>query len=130
MNKTEIAALLTVVVSIDRRKVGHADVEAWLGTLGDLRFNECRDAAVKHYAHSTDWLMPAHIRRLAVAARQDVAMRALPAGGDDLVARPDWVSATALRYKLQQREINAKRKAEGREPHYGDTVMHGMDGRP
>lgn len=130
MNKTEIAALLTVVVSIDRRKVGHADVEAWLGTLGDLRFEECRDAAVKHYAHSTDWLMPAHIRRLAVAARQDVAMRALPEGEVDLVTRPLWVTQTAAKHKAEQREINAQRKRDGLAPYYGKTVMHGSDGRP
>lgn len=130
MNKTEIAALLTVIVSLDRRKVGHSDVEAWLGTLGDLRFEESRDAAVQHYAHSTEWLMPAHIRRLCLASRQDTAMRALPEADGDLVSRPEWVTATALRYKLKQREINAQRKAEGKRPFYGLTVMHPRDGRP
>lgn len=129
MNRSECAQLLTVVASYDRRTLGEADVIAWHGTLGDLTFDECRDAVVKHYAQQTDWVMPAHLRRLALAARQDAAMRALPGSRDDLVPMPSWFAVTVEQHKLRTRAANEERKAAGERPDYGQTVMRPLDGR-
>lgn len=130
MNRAECAQLLTVIASYDRRTLGEADVISWHGAIGDLSFEECRDAAVKHYATQTDWLMPAHVRRLAVATRQDAAMRELPVGGSDLITKPDWVDTTAAHWKAQTREENRLRKERGEPPYFGETVMRPSDMRP
>lgn len=130
MNREECAALLTVVASYDRRSLGEADVIAWHGAIGDMTFEECRDATVKHYASQTDWLMPAHVRKLALAARQDAAMRALPSGGTDVVTKPDWFDTTAAQHKARTREENLARKARGERPYYGETVMRPSDRMP
>lgn len=129
MNRAECAQLLTVISSYDRRTLGEADVIAWHGTLGDLRFDECRDAVVKHYAQQTDWLMPAHVRRLVLAVRQDQAMRALPGGGDDLVPMPEWFQTTVEQHKQRTRAANEERKERGERAKYGQTVMRPIDGR-
>jgi hypothetical protein len=138
MNRSECAQLLTIVASYDRRTLGEPDVIAWQGALGDLRFDECRDAVVKHYAEQTDWLMPAHVRRLCLAARQDAAMRALPGDGRDLVPQPDWFRTTVEQHKLRTSEANRDRWRPGRGPmpkqrdergDYGATVMAPHDGR-
>lgn len=129
MNRTECAQLLTVITSFDRRTLGEADVIAWHGTLGDLTFDECRAAVVKHYAEQTEWAMPAHVRRLALAARQDAAMRALPGSHDDLVPMPEWFGTTVEQHKLRQRALNEQRKVDGERPSYGETVMRPIDGR-
>lgn len=130
MNRAECAQLLTVISSYDRRTLGEADVIAWHGAIGDMSFEECRDATVKHYALQTDWLMPAHIRRLTLAARQDAAMRALPSNPNDLVTKPEWFDTTAAQHKARTREDNRLRKERGERPYYGETVMRPSDGRP
>lgn len=138
MNRTECAQLLTVVASFDRRTLGEADVITWHETIGDLSFDECRNAVVKHYAEQTEWVMPAHVRRLALVTRQDAAMRALPGSPDDLVPQPDWFRASVEQHKLRTREANKDRwrPGNGRMPQqrdqrgeYGETVMRPSDGR-
>lgn len=139
MNRAECAQLLTIVASYDRRTLGEADVISWQGAIGDLTFEECRTAVVKHYAEQTDWLMPAHVRRLALSARQDAAMRSLPSGRDDLVPQPDWFRATVEEHKRRTHELNKERWRPGQGPmpkqreergSYGETVYRPSDGRP
>jgi hypothetical protein len=62
MRRSEIADLLAMCAAFDRRTVGEGDVEAWLAVLGDLAFDDCRQAIVKHYAASREWIMPADVR--------------------------------------------------------------------
>lgn len=130
MNRSEIAQLLTVVASFDRRTLGEADVIAWHGALGDLTLPECSAAVVKHYAEATDWVMPAHVRKRALAGRQDAAMRSLPAGTDDMVLKPDWFDGLAAEHKQRTREENRQRKERGDRPVFGKTVLAPSDGRP
>lgn len=139
MNRAECAQLLTVVASYDRRTLGEADVISWQGAIGDLSFDECRNAVVKHYAEQTDWVMPAHVRRLALAARQDAAMRALPGSHDDLVPQPDWFRTTVAEHRNRTRELNKEKWKPGKGPvpkqredrgDFGETVMRPSDGRP
>lgn len=63
MKPSEAAMLLGVASAYDRRTVGQADAEAWAAALGGLDLNDCRQAIIDHYADSTEWLMPAHIKR-------------------------------------------------------------------
>lgn len=63
MNAEETGRVLAKCASYDRRKIGDADVIAWFQVLGDLPYNDCIAAVVAHYTDSTDWIMPAHVRR-------------------------------------------------------------------
>ena len=63
MNAEETSQLLAKCASYDRRKTGDADVIAWFQVLGDLSYDDCIAAVIGHYADTTDWIMPAHVRR-------------------------------------------------------------------
>lgn len=63
MNAKDAARLLALCASYDRRKIGEADVLAWLQVLGDLPFADCEAAVIGHYTDSTEWIMPAHVRQ-------------------------------------------------------------------
>lgn len=63
MTPEETGKLLATVAAIDRRKVGTLDVIAWHRIVGDLRYADCENAVMAHFAESTDWLMPAHVRQ-------------------------------------------------------------------
>lgn len=71
MNRAEVATLLGLAAARDRRTVGQADVAAWLEDVGDLDFTDARAALGRHFRESTDWLMPAHIRRHVAAIRAE-----------------------------------------------------------
>lgn len=129
MNRGQVADLLAVAQTFDSRTVGQSDVQAWHGALGDLVFDECRDAVVHHYANRTERVMPGHVRARVIAVRQDIAMRALPSGGSDLVQKPDWFESTVAYHKARTREENRLRKERGEPPYYGETVMTSSDGR-
>lgn len=62
MNTTEASSLLAICSSFDNRKPNPETVTAWLAVMGDLRFEDCRDAVLAHYATSREWIMPADIR--------------------------------------------------------------------
>ncbi len=103
MNAIETAALLAVTATYDGRTFSEPEVTAWHRALADLPFEDCRDAVIAHYTRETAWLMPAHVRRLVSAARNDRAMRALPSVSHDRVAMPGW----ARIYYTQARQQNA-----------------------
>lgn len=69
MNTTEVSALVAVCASFDNRKPSVEMVQAWTAAIGDLDFPAARDAVVGHYQDTTDWIMPAHIRRRVRSAR-------------------------------------------------------------
>jgi hypothetical protein len=71
MNNSEIAKLLALAASRDQRTVGDADVLAWHEDIGDLDFDDAREALRRHFRESTDRLMPAHIRRLVRTIREE-----------------------------------------------------------
>jgi hypothetical protein len=87
MNRAEIATLLGLAAARDRRTIGEADVAAWHTDLNDLTFDEAREALNRHFRESTDWLMPAHLRRLVRIVRDDRRPRsevlALPSRFED-----------------------------------------------
>jgi hypothetical protein len=69
MNLQETAAVLAKAAAYDNRNVGEANVRAWHEALGDLALADCLAAVAQHHRTSTDYLMPAHIRRLVEEAR-------------------------------------------------------------
>lgn len=64
MNLSEAADLLTAMSAFDRRTIGDGDVIAWQAVLSDAPFADCLEAVKRHYAEQTEWMMPAHVRRL------------------------------------------------------------------
>ena len=63
MNAEQAGQVLAKCASYDRRKTGDADTIAWYQVLGDLAYDDCIAAVIAHYSETTDWIMPAHIRR-------------------------------------------------------------------
>lgn len=73
MNKLELSQLLTVASGIDNRTVTPDVVEIWFPILQDIDYDVAVEAMQMHYRESTDWLMPAIVRRNAsrVLERRD-----------------------------------------------------------
>ena len=69
MKLAEVAVVLAKAAAYDRRTVGEADARAWHEVLGDVELVDALVAVARHYRDSTDWLMPAHLRRLAAQCR-------------------------------------------------------------
>ena len=110
MNAEETGHVLAKCASYDRRKIGDADVLAWYQAIGDLACDDCIAAVIAHYSDTTDWIMPAHIRRRVYAIRnkrlQDTE---LPAPPPELLDDPDAYSAAL--------HAAAVAIADGRDPH-------------
>lgn len=77
MNDDEIVDLLTAVAAYDRRTGGKGDVIAWRAAAhaAGWTFEEALAAVAEHFAHSTAWLMPAHVTAIIKAHRRDRAER-------------------------------------------------------
>lgn len=69
MDAIEAGELLGTCAAFDRRDVDPVDVVAWARALWDLPFADCEQAVIDHYADSTDWIKPAHVRRRVKAFR-------------------------------------------------------------
>jgi hypothetical protein len=71
MNLQEAGQILAKAAAYDRRTIGQADVLAWHEALSDMDATDALAAVAAHYRDSTEWLMPAHVRRqVAELARQ------------------------------------------------------------
>jgi hypothetical protein len=64
VNLSETARLLSAMSAYDRRTIGDGDVIAWQAVLPDASFEDCLTAVKDYYAEQTEWMMPAHVRRL------------------------------------------------------------------
>lgn len=64
MTPADIARVLAKAAAFDSRTVGEADILAWFEALGDLDVDDALAAVTRHYRESTDWLKPAHVRRI------------------------------------------------------------------
>lgn len=71
MSPAEAAALLGVAASFDNRKPDEIAAQAWSLALDGRRFEDCRDAIVRHYSRTTEWLMPAHVLEGVKAIRHE-----------------------------------------------------------
>ncbi len=64
MKLSETAEVLALVQSFNNRTVGEKDVIAWRSVLSDVDVADAEEAVRRYYAEETDWIMPAHVRRL------------------------------------------------------------------
>lgn len=71
MTRDEVVDLLTLISARDNRNIGQITVMAWVGDVGDLDFDDAARAVGEHFRESTDWLMPAHIRRIVKRLRDE-----------------------------------------------------------
>jgi hypothetical protein len=78
MTPEETGKLLARAALYDNRKVDTPTVIAWHAILGDLPYPDCEAALAGHYAETTEWLMPAHVRTRVKEARHQ---RIKDAGG-------------------------------------------------
>lgn len=74
MTPAEAGVLLAGIAVIDNRKPGSPEeaktaAKMWAGVLHDITLAEATRAATEHFGESTEWLMPAHVRRRALANR-------------------------------------------------------------
>lgn len=82
MTKQEVAELLMLITAFDqRREMGQPEVEAWHAVLHNVPFQEAKRAVVAHYANNTSCVMPADVRRVALAERREAVRRELVAEG-------------------------------------------------
>lgn len=63
MTPADASELLTIAAAFDRRTIGKADAIAWADALQGLDVADCGDAIRDHFRDSTEYLMPAHVRR-------------------------------------------------------------------
>ena len=62
MNLQEAAAILAMITALDSRKAfNEIDAQAWAAVLGDVYFDDARQAVIDHYRDSTYTLMPADV---------------------------------------------------------------------
>jgi hypothetical protein len=67
----ETAGVLAMISALDSRKVyGEIDAQAWHAVIGDLRFDDCREAVIQHYRESSYSITPADVRSQVTAVRK------------------------------------------------------------
>lgn len=71
MTPGDAARVLGACALYDNRTVGTADAAAWFKVIGDLDAADAIEAVTRHYADSTDRIMPAHIRRIVKQIREE-----------------------------------------------------------
>ncbi len=101
MTRHEMALILGARATFHgNMQVGAADVEAWHAAIGDLDYDDARQALISHYGHRPEFAMPSDVRNGVKRIRADRLERASvvqpPAGLD-----PDDV-AGYLRWKRDQ----------------------------
>lgn len=108
MNRTETAALLTLMAAYDRRTLGEEDVLAWHELLSGVEFEDAKTVVLDHYRASSQWLDCA-----SVLAGVKQLRSARLAGVEQIVpgADPDDVPA----YLAETRAIRAQAASGERE---------------
>ena len=86
--------------AFDRRTVGEADAIAWADALGGLNPSDCAQVIRDHYAESTDWLMPAHVRQGVKRIRAEgfLVFDFAERYGEGLKQLGQWVREGKLKY--------------------------------
>lgn len=100
MTPPQMADLLNLISSTDGRNLTQQMPSAWMDIIGDLDFQDSKAAVVRHFQESTEWLMPAHVRKGVRVIRD----RRLVDAGPVLPNRADESQDNALKVA---REITA-----------------------
>lgn len=102
MTPGDAARVLAACALFDNRKVpdnedGELLVEGWYAVIGDLPLNDALEAVRRHYRDSTEWIMPAHVRK-GVKAIQAERRRNTPHESRQLPSKfePDVTRQVAL----------------------------------
>lgn len=69
MNDHDLVKVLAKIQLGDNRQVDHGTVAFWRETIGDLDVQDALDAVAQHFRESTDYLQPAHLRRIVKERR-------------------------------------------------------------
>ncbi|GIH98106.1 zinc finger domain-containing protein [Planobispora takensis] len=87
MTIEETADILALCAGYDSRRVGEADILAWHRAIGDLLFEQAREAVFEHYTNSRERIMPADVRtRVKIMRARQIERAPIPApSGDDPV---------------------------------------------
>lgn len=105
MNRQEANALITVIAAGDNRSTDDRAVEYWRDMLSDIRFIDALEAITVHRRESTEWLQPAHIRRIVKHRRN---LRGI---ASNVVHEPD--AADSVELDLRKRRALIRRAADG-----------------
>ena len=97
MTPADAARVLAACALFDNRKVqgeeGKQLAKAWFAVIGDLALEDALEAVRRHYRDSTEWMMPAHVRRGVRAINEERRrnqpheVRALPSAFEQSVDR-------------------------------------------
>jgi len=73
MTPPEVTRLLAIIATFDNRRVEESTIAAWAAVFDGTpwTFTQCRQAVVKHFRESTDYLQPAHVIRGARIVRDE-----------------------------------------------------------
>lgn len=92
LSEHETRDVLATAARADKRTIAPEDIEFWQLALRGLRHDECNAAVVEHYTHSTDYVMPKHVRGIVEGWRRDSRHSTVPAAQDgDHCGRPSCV---------------------------------------
>lgn len=75
MTPAQTARVLAAAAAFDQRTVGHADVAAWHAALGELDYEDARDAVTRHYRRTAERVMPVHVLEHASDIRTERAQQ-------------------------------------------------------
>jgi len=102
MDKLEVAKLLTIVSTVDNRKVAEETVLGWYELIGDIDYDVALEAVRMHQKESAEWLMPAHVRANSKRVRDardrqhriDESLKALPVENEITFDREEFERLT------------------------------------
>lgn len=94
----ETAGVLAMVAALDsRRTFGEVDAQAWHAVIGDLRFDDCREAVIAHYRESSYSITPADVHSKVMAVRKarigDRVAPLPPVDPEDTKSYQEWQQA-------------------------------------
>lgn len=87
--------LLILAQAFDNRTIGEANVTAWQDALGDLHPADCAEAIRSHYRSTSQMIMPADVRKHAIAASNDRHQREIASSYANGDPRPEWERVSA-----------------------------------
>lgn len=65
MTPADATELLMLAAAFDRRTVGETDARAWAAALNNIPLDDdARASVARHFAESTEWFTPAHLRSI------------------------------------------------------------------
>lgn len=73
MSPADVIRLLAVIATFDNRRVEDSTIAAWSSVFDSTpwTFDQCREAVIRHFRDSTDYLQPAHVIRGARIVREE-----------------------------------------------------------